>query len=45
MEVGILDDAPFAFSALFDRIGHPPRGRHDGEPGAAGRVEQQLAGH
>ncbi len=38
MELGILEDAPFAFSALFDRIDHPPRGRDGGCDGAAGRL-------
>ena len=38
MEVGLLDDAPFAFSALFDRIVHPPRGREGGGAGASGRL-------
>ena len=38
MELGILEDAPFAFSALFDRIDHPPRGRAGGDDGSGGRV-------
>ena len=38
MELGILEDAPFAFSALFDRIDHPPRGREGGADGSGGRV-------
>ena len=38
MELGILEDAPFAFSALFDRIDHPPRGREGGGDGSGGRV-------
>ena len=38
MELGSSDDAPFAFSALFDRIDHPPRGRGGGAAGMAGRV-------
>ena len=38
MELGLLDDAPFAFSALFDRIDHPPRGRDGGKPGVSGQV-------
>ncbi len=38
MELGLLQDAPFAFSALFDRIDHPPRGRDGGTPGAAGKL-------
>jgi N-methylhydantoinase B len=38
MEVGTLDTAPFALSAYYDRIDHPPRGRDGGLDGAAGRV-------
>jgi N-methylhydantoinase B len=38
MEVGTLDTAPFALSAYYDRIDHPPRGRDGGLNGAAGRV-------
>jgi N-methylhydantoinase B len=38
MEVGSLDPAPFALSAYYDRLDHPPRGREGGLPGAAGRV-------
>ena len=38
IELGILEDAPFAFSALFDRIDHPPRGRDGGGDGAAGQL-------
>ena len=38
MEVGCLDPAPFALSALYDRIDHPPRGREGGRDGAAGSV-------
>lgn len=38
MELSLLDDAPFAFSALFDRIDHPPRGRENGSDGAAGAI-------
>ncbi len=36
MEIEHADGAPFAVFALFDRIGHPARGRAGGEPGAAG---------
>jgi N-methylhydantoinase B len=39
MEVSSLDDAPFALSALYDRIDHPPRGRDGGLPGGPGAVE------
>jgi N-methylhydantoinase B len=38
MEVSTLDTAPFALSAYFDRIDHPPRGREGGHDGMAGRV-------
>ena len=44
MELGLLDDAPFAFSALFDRIDHPPRGRDGGTPGAAGKISLASGG-
>ena len=33
---GTLDDAPFAISAYYDRVDHPPRGREGGQDGAAG---------
>ncbi len=36
MEVSSLDKAPFAISAYYDRIDHPPRGRDGGLNGAAG---------
>ena len=39
MEVGTLDTAPFAISAYYDRIDHPPRGRDGGQDGAAGAVD------
>ncbi len=38
MELSLLEDAPFAFSALFDRIDHPPRGRNGGTDGAGGTI-------
>jgi N-methylhydantoinase B len=38
MEVGNLDPAPFALSAYYDRIDHPPRGREGGKDGGAGAV-------
>ena len=44
MELGILEDAPFAFSALFDRIDHPPRGRQGGADGSGGRVRLASGG-
>ena len=39
MEVGTLDTAPFAISAYYDRIDHPPRGREGGQNGAAGTLK------
>ena len=41
MELSLLEDAPFAFSALFDRIDHPPRGRSGGADGAGGTIGLQ----
>ena len=38
MELSLLENAPFAFSALFDRIDHPPRGRDSGSDGAVGAI-------
>jgi N-methylhydantoinase B len=38
MEVSSLDKAPFAISAYYDRIEHPPRGREGGQSGTAGAV-------
>ena len=37
--VGTLDTAPFAISAYYDRIDHPPRGREGGQNGAAGTLK------
>jgi len=45
MELGLLEDAPFAFSALFDRIEHPPRGMDGGGPGGAGGIRLGSGGH
>ncbi|MBV9736114.1 MAG: hydantoinase B/oxoprolinase family protein [Acidisphaera sp.] len=39
MEIGGKDDLEFACNAVFDRVGHPPRGRAGGQAGAGGRVE------
>jgi N-methylhydantoinase B len=39
MEVSTLDKAPFAISAYYDRVDHPPRGRDGGQNGMAGKVE------
>lgn len=38
MEIGGKGDAEFAVNAIFDRVGHPPRGRDGGGDGAPGRV-------
>ena len=38
MEIGHAEDAPFAISAMFDRVEHPPRGRGGGADGELGRV-------
>ncbi len=38
MEIAHAQGAPFAVSALFDRILHPPRGRGGGAKGVCGRV-------
>ena len=35
MEVGATEDYEFDFSAMFDRVDHPARGRQGGENGAA----------
>lgn len=35
MEVGATDDYEFDFSAMFDRVDHPARGRQGGKNGAA----------
>jgi N-methylhydantoinase B len=44
MEVGSLDDAPFAINAYYDRIHYPPRGRDGGKGGAAGEVQLASGG-
>lgn len=38
MEFAHVDGEAFAVSRMFDRIGHPPRGRQGGEAGASARV-------
>ena len=38
IELAPTDGYQFDFSAMFDRIDHPARGRHGGGDGAAGRV-------
>ena len=38
MEIGHIEAAPFAISAMFDRVAHAPRGRDGGAEGALGRL-------
>jgi N-methylhydantoinase B len=38
IELGPTEGYQFDFSAMFDRIDHPARGRHGGGDGAPGRV-------
>ena len=38
MEISHAEGAPFAISAMFDRVIHPPRGREGGQAGRTGRV-------
>ncbi len=38
VELGNLDDAPFALACTYERVRHPARGRAGGEAGAAGAV-------
>jgi N-methylhydantoinase B len=38
IEISATDGYLFEFSAMFDRVEHPARGRHGGANGAAGRV-------
>ena len=38
MEIGAKGDETFVCNAIFDRVGHPPKGRAGGEAGAPGRV-------
>ena len=38
MEIGHAEGRPFAISAMFDRVDHPPRGRAGGADGVTGRV-------
>ena len=38
IEIGPTDGYRFEFSAMFDRVENPARGRHGGEPGACGAV-------
>jgi N-methylhydantoinase B len=38
MEITNAEGAPFAISAMFDRVHNPPRGRSGGQNGATGKV-------
>jgi N-methylhydantoinase B len=38
MEIGTKGDLEFAVNAVFDRVGHPPKGRDGGDDGAPGAV-------
>src|SRR6478609_4350033 len=38
MEIESAEKAPFSVYAMFERIGHPARGRNGGHDGAPGRV-------
>jgi N-methylhydantoinase B len=38
MEISNKEPAPFVMSSMFDRVGHPPRGRDGGANGMTGRV-------
>jgi N-methylhydantoinase B len=38
MEIGAAGDAEFAVNAIFDRVGHPPKGRDGGLAGGGGEV-------
>ena len=38
MEIAHLEGAPFAISAMFDRVTHGPRGRGGGDNGTTGRL-------
>ena len=38
MEIGVKDGYEFHFSAMFDRVKHPARGREGGEEGKSGSV-------
>jgi N-methylhydantoinase B len=39
IEIAAMDGHEFDFSAMFDRIKHPAKGRHDGKDGVAGVVK------
>lgn len=38
IEIGHRAEAPFAISAMFDRVDHPARGRSGGQPGKVGII-------
>lgn len=40
MEIGARDGYEFDFSAMFDRVDHPARGRQGGMPGGATRIRR-----
>ena len=44
MEVGATDGHEFDFSAMFDRVDHPARGRQGGADGAPTTIEQDDGG-
>lgn len=39
IEIAAIEGHEFDFSAMFDRVNHPPRGRNGGKPGIAGVVK------
>lgn len=39
IEIAATEGHEFDFSAMFDRVNHPPRGRNGGKPGVAGVVK------
>ncbi len=41
MEVGASEGHEFDFSAMFDRVDHPARGRQGGKPGAATTISRE----
>ncbi|MEM7208502.1 MAG: hydantoinase B/oxoprolinase family protein [Pseudomonadota bacterium] len=40
MEIGAIEGHEFDFSAMFDRVDHPARGRQGGEPGGSTSIGQ-----
>jgi N-methylhydantoinase B len=44
MEVGAMEGHEFDFSAMFDRVDHPARGRQGGQDGAATTIERDDGG-